>query len=139
MTRNTKVIMPVHLYGQAADMDPLLAIAEKHGLLLIEDAAHSPGAAWEGRALGTIGNVGCFSFYPTKNLGAMGDGGAILTNDPALDARARVLRFLARVGRSLEEYTRTNPMVVITSTNQDPDAISVAEAAGAGRCRDRQP
>jgi len=88
----TRAIVAVHLYGQAADLEALSAIAEKRGLFVIEDCAQSHGAAWQGRRLGSLGRFGCFSFYPTKNLGALGDGGLVATSDDALAARCRALR-----------------------------------------------
>ncbi|NDJ34862.1 MAG: DegT/DnrJ/EryC1/StrS family aminotransferase [Chloroflexi bacterium] len=84
ITGNTKAIMPVHLYGQMADMTAIMAIAEKHNLKVIEDAAQAHGAAWDGRRAGEFGDVACFSFYPGKNLGAYGEGGAVVTDDAAL-------------------------------------------------------
>ncbi len=87
-----KAIMPVHLYGQCADMDELLAIAKRHGLAIVEDAAQAILAHYKGRPAGSVGNTGCFSFFPTKNLGGFGDGGMITTNDGMLAQRLRVLR-----------------------------------------------
>ena len=87
-----KALLPVHLYGQTADMAPLLAIAQKHQLRVIEDAAQAIGAEYESRRAGCLGDIGCFSFFPSKNLGAYGDGGLCTTNDPALAERMRVLR-----------------------------------------------
>lgn len=92
ITPRTKVILPVHLYGQCADMDPILAIAKKHGLAVVEDCAQAHGAEYKGRRAGSMGVMGCFSFYPGKNLGAYGEGGAIVTNDEKLDHAIRVLR-----------------------------------------------
>ncbi len=92
VTPRTRAIIPVHLYGQPAEMDPLLEIARKHNLRVIEDAAQAHGAEYRGRRTGTMGDVACFSFYPGKNLGAYGDAGALVTNDPALAERARMLR-----------------------------------------------
>ncbi len=92
ITSRTKAIMPVHLYGQMADMDPIMAIGRKHGIPVIEDAAQAHGATYHGKRSGSIGILGCFSFYPTKNLGAYGDGGAITTNDPDLYQTLRELR-----------------------------------------------
>ena len=90
---NTKAIIPVHLYGQCADMAPVMSIAQRHGLHVIEDAAQAIGADYvDGRRAGSIGTVGCFSFFPSKNLGAMGDGGMVVTNDLDLAERIRVLR-----------------------------------------------
>lgn len=91
ITPATKAIMPVHLFGQSADMDALGALAEEHNLPLVEDAAQAIGATYDGRPIGGIGEVGCISFYPTKNLGGMGDGGMITTNDGELAERIRVL------------------------------------------------
>ncbi len=88
----TKAIIPVHLYGQAADMDELLEIARRYELTVIEDAAQAIGAEYRVRAVGAIGHLGCFSFFPTKNLGAYGDGGLVVTNDDALAERVRLLR-----------------------------------------------
>jgi len=88
----TVAVMPVHLYGQPADMEPVLAIAREHKLFVIEDAAQAHGARYQGRKAGTLGDVGCFSFYPSKNLGAFGDGGMLVTNNPELAERLRMLR-----------------------------------------------
>lgn len=88
----TRAIMPVHLYGQPADLDPILAIARRHGLKVVEDAAQAHGARYKGKRIGAHGDVVCWSFYPGKNLGAMGDGGAITTDDPALAERIALLR-----------------------------------------------
>lgn len=92
ITPRTKVILPVHLYGQPADMDPILAIARKHGLRVLEDGAQAHGARYKGQRLGGHGDAVAWSFYPGKNLGAMGDGGAVTTNDAQLADRLRVLR-----------------------------------------------
>src|SRR6186713_2247700 len=92
ITPRTAAILPVHLYGQPADMTPLMAIARQHGLALIEDACQAHLATSEGRPVGTMGVAGALSFYPTKNLGALGDGGAAITNDAALAARIAQLR-----------------------------------------------
>ncbi len=92
ITPKTKAIMVVHLYGQPADMDPINALAGKHGLKVIEDCAQAHGARYKGRSAGGLGDAAGFSFYPGKNLGAFGDGGAVTTNDPELAERIRVLR-----------------------------------------------
>ena len=92
ITPRTKAILAVHLYGQPADMDPINAVARKHGLRVIEDAAQAHGARYKGRRTGSLGDAAGFSFYPGKNLGAIGDGGAVVTNDDAIAARVRVLR-----------------------------------------------
>lgn len=88
----TKAVIPVHLYGQPADLAPILELARKHHLQVIEDCAQAHGAMYGGRKVGAWGDIACFSFYPTKNLGALGDGGMILTNDAGLAERARLLR-----------------------------------------------
>ena len=92
ITPRTKVILPVHLYGQPADMVQILAIANKHGLKVLEDGAQAHGARYKGKRIGAHGDVVAWSFYPAKNLGALGDGGAVTTNDPELADRIRVLR-----------------------------------------------
>jgi dTDP-4-amino-4,6-dideoxygalactose transaminase len=92
ITERTKAILPVHLYGQAADMDPINSIAKKYSLYVIEDAAQAIGAKYKGRPVGSLGDIACFSFFPTKNLGAFGDGGMLTTNDPELEERIRMLR-----------------------------------------------
>lgn len=83
VTKRTKAIMPVHLFGQMAEMDSIMAVARKHNLAVIEDAAQAIGAEFKGRRAGSIGTCGCFSFYPSKNLGACGDGGMVVTNNSA--------------------------------------------------------
>ena len=92
ITPRTKAIIPVHLFGQPVDMTRLMAIAQSHHLWVIEDAAQAAGADWAGAKVGSLGHIGCFSFYPTKNLGACGDAGAITTNDGAIAARIKMLR-----------------------------------------------
>ncbi|BAY26861.1 DegT/DnrJ/EryC1/StrS aminotransferase [Calothrix sp. NIES-2100] len=92
ITPQTKAIIPVHLFGQPVDMTALMAIAQSHNLAVIEDCAQSTGASWGEQKVGSIGHIGCFSFYPTKNLGGCGDGGAITTNDPEIASKLRVLR-----------------------------------------------
>jgi dTDP-4-amino-4,6-dideoxygalactose transaminase len=92
ITPRTKAIIPVHLFGQMADMDPIVGIAKAHGLFVIEDACQAHGAEYKGRSAGSIGDAGCFSFYPGKNLGAYGEAGAIVTNNFELDKNIRMLR-----------------------------------------------
>lgn len=92
ITKRTRAILPVHLYGQACDMQKICAIAKKHNLHIVEDCAQSHGACAGGQFTGTFGDIGCFSFYPTKPLGAFGDGGALTTNDDTLAKRLRMLR-----------------------------------------------
>ncbi len=92
ITPRTRAIVPVHLYGQPADMNSIMAVARRHGLKVLEDAAQAHGARYHGRSVGSLGDAAGFSFYPGKNLGAFGDGGAVTTDDPALAARVRLLR-----------------------------------------------
>ncbi|MBT4863793.1 MAG: DegT/DnrJ/EryC1/StrS family aminotransferase, partial [Planctomycetaceae bacterium] len=92
ITPRTKAILPVHLYGQSADMDGICEVASRHGLRVIEDASQAHGASWNGRRVGAIGDAGCFSLYPTKNLGGLGDGGIVTTADADLAQRMRSLR-----------------------------------------------
>jgi dTDP-4-amino-4,6-dideoxygalactose transaminase len=92
ITSRTRAIMPVHLYGQPADMDPINELAAKHGIVVIEDAAQAQGARYKGRRVGSLGHAAGTSFYPGKNLGALGDGGAVLTNDDAVADKVRQLR-----------------------------------------------
>jgi dTDP-4-amino-4,6-dideoxygalactose transaminase len=92
ITPRTKAIIPVHLYGQPADMDPILDVARRHGLVVIEDACQAHGAEYHGRRAGSLGHMGCFSFYPGKNLGAYGEGGMVVTSDPSYARTIRMLR-----------------------------------------------
>jgi len=92
VTSKTRAIIPVYLYGQVADMDAVMQVAERHGLIVIEDAAQAIGATYRGRQAGTFGHYGCFSFFPSKNLGAAGDGGMVVTNDAQRAEKLRVLR-----------------------------------------------
>jgi dTDP-4-amino-4,6-dideoxygalactose transaminase len=92
ITPRTRAIVPVHLFGQTADMDPILEIAQRHRLPVVEDACQAHGALYKARKAGSVGIAGCFSFYPGKNLGALGEAGAVVTNDADLDAKIKVLR-----------------------------------------------
>jgi len=92
VTERTKAIIPVHLYGQPADMDSIMEIANRHNLWVVEDTAQAHGAEYMGRKVGSIGHIGCFSFYPSKNLGACGDGGMVVTNDEEVAEKVRMLR-----------------------------------------------
>src|SRR5271166_5981817 len=92
ITKNTRVVMPIHLFGQIADMDPVTRLAQEHGLIVIEDAAQAIGAEYKGRRAGSIGHYGCFSFFPSKNLGAAGDAGMVVTNDDQRAERLRCIR-----------------------------------------------
>ena len=104
----TRAVIPVHLYGQAADMAPINAFARKHGLMVIEDAAQAHGARYHGRRVGALGDAAAFSFYPGKNLGALGDAGAITTNDAALAGRLRKLRNYGSSVKYRHEYQGVN-------------------------------
>jgi dTDP-4-amino-4,6-dideoxygalactose transaminase len=92
VTKRTRVIIPIHLFGQMAEMDPIMDVARRHNLYVIEDAAQAIGSEYKGRRAGSIGHLGCFSFFPSKNLGGIGDGGMVTTNDADLAKRVRLLR-----------------------------------------------
>ena len=108
ISSRTKAIIPVHLYGQSADMDPILDIAKKHNLFVIEDAAQAHFAEYKGKTVGTFGNIACFSFYPGKNLGAYGDAGAIVTNNEGLAIRARMVANHGRISKYDHEFEGIN-------------------------------
>ena len=108
ITDRTTAIIPVHLYGQAADMEPILTIAERNKLLVIEDAAQAHGALYKGKKVGGFGVVACFSFYPTKNLGAYGDGGAVVTDDEEIAQRVMMLRDHGRKQKYTHEIEGMN-------------------------------
>ena len=118
ITSRTKVILPVHLYGHPADMDAIVAIAERHGLPVLEDAAQAHGAEIRGRRAGTLGHAACFSFYPGKNLGAYGDAGAVVSNDGDFAAR---LRQIANHGGGANKYDN-----VVLGTNSRLDTLQAA-------------
>jgi len=108
ITPRTKVLLPVHLYGQSADLDPILALARQHGIAVVEDAAQAHGARYKGKRIGGHGDVVCWSFYPGKNLGALGDAGAITTNCADLAERIRVLRNYGSRVKYVNEVQGTN-------------------------------
>lgn len=108
ITSRTKAILVVHLYGQAADMGAVMDIAKRHGLLVVEDCAQSHDATWNGVRTGSFGDIGCFSFYPSKNLGGFGDGGAVTLNDPALNEKVRTIRNYGSQKRYYNEMVGTN-------------------------------
>ncbi|MGA2332393.1 MAG: DegT/DnrJ/EryC1/StrS family aminotransferase [Syntrophales bacterium] len=108
ITPKTKAIIPVHLYGQPADMDPILNIAKKYNLKVVEDAAQAHGAIYKGKRIGSIGDIACFSFYPGKNLGAYGDGGAIVMNNDELALKARMFANHGRIGKYDHEIEGVN-------------------------------
>jgi len=117
ITARTRAIMPVHLFGLASDMDLMLKVADRHGLKVVEDAAQAIGSRYKGRSVGSIGAVGCFSFFPSKNLGAAGDGGLLTTADPIIEDRLRLLR--AHGSRERYRYE-------ILGVNSRLDAIQAA-------------
>jgi dTDP-4-amino-4,6-dideoxygalactose transaminase len=108
ITSHTKAIIPVHIYGHPADMDPILEIANNYNLLIIEDCAQAHGAKYKGKRVGSIGNIGCFSFYPTKNLGALGDGGIVVTNYANLASKASQLREYGWTERYVSHFAGWN-------------------------------
>ena len=108
ITRKTKLILPVHLFGQCADMDEILKIAAPRRLPVVEDAAQAIGSEWRARRAGAMGQAGCFSFFPSKNLGGFGDGGMVTTNDPAIDDRVRLLRVHGSREKYLHELIGVN-------------------------------
>ena len=108
ITPRTKAIIPVHLFGQAADMDPIMALAEKHHLVVIEDACQAIGAEYKGRRVGSIGTYGAFSFFPSKNLGCFGDGGAVSCNDPERVKKLKVFRNHGQSSTYFHEYVGGN-------------------------------
>jgi dTDP-4-amino-4,6-dideoxygalactose transaminase len=108
ITNKTRAIIPVHLYGQPVDMNPILALAKKYNLKIVEDCAQAHGAVYKGRTIGSIGDMACFSFYPGKNLGAYGDGGAIVTNDDTLAKKAKMFANHGRVDKYDHEMEGIN-------------------------------
>lgn len=108
VTPKTKAIIPVHLYGQPVDLDPILDISNKYGLRVIEDGAQAHGAMYKGKRVGSYGDLACFSFYPTKNLGALGDGGMVVTDQPELARRLRLLREYGWVERYISHFPGIN-------------------------------
>lgn len=117
ITDKTKAILVVHLYGQATNMAAVMDIAKRHNLRVVEDCAQAHGASWEGKIIGSWGDIGCFSFYPTKNLGAFGDGGAITTNDPELASAVKIFR---NYGSEKKYYNK------VVGTNSRLDEIQAA-------------
>lgn len=108
ITPNTKAVMVIHLYGQVTDMDAVCDVCKRHGLLLVEDCAQAHGAMWRGRKVGTFGELGCFSFYPTKNIGAFGDAGAVVSPDPELIRKAKTFRNYGSQKRYYNEVVGAN-------------------------------
>jgi dTDP-4-amino-4,6-dideoxygalactose transaminase len=143
VTSRTRAIMPVHLYGQAADMTEVEAFAQEHGLEIIEDTAQAHGARFEGRLCGTLGRAGCFSFYPSQNLGGIGDGGLVVTRDEALAERLRLLRNYGQRQRNEHEViggsSRLDTLQAAVLSVKLPhlDRWNAARASHAERYRDR--
>ena len=108
ITARTKAVLVVHLYGQASNMDPIVKICKEHKLKLVEDCAQAHGAAFNGKQVGTFGDIGCFSFYPSKNLGAFGDAGAIITDDDDIDKETRIFRNYGSEKRYYNKVVGTN-------------------------------
>lgn len=108
ITKKTKAVIPVHIYGQPANMDEIMAIAHKHGITVVEDAAQAHGSRYKGKRIGSIGDVACFSFYPTKSLGACGDAGMIVTNNKEIYEKVLMLRDYGRKGRYEHKIKGTN-------------------------------
>ncbi|OZH55149.1 Cys/Met metabolism pyridoxal-phosphate-dependent enzyme [Hydrocoleum sp. CS-953] len=108
ITEKTKAILPVHLFGQPVDMTKLMAIARQYNLIVIEDCAQATGAEWNNKKVGSFGDIGCFSFFPTKNLGAFGDGGALTTNNPAIAAQVRMLKNHGQSNKYFYEHIGIN-------------------------------
>jgi dTDP-4-amino-4,6-dideoxygalactose transaminase len=137
ITEKTKAVIPVHLFGQMADMDPIMAVAKKHGLAVIEDAAQSITSVYKGRKAGSIGTAGCFSFFPSKNLGGIGDGGMIVTNDAELYERMKVMRNHGQTSQYNHKYIggnfRLDPIKAVALSAKLPhlDSWSAARRANA--------
>ncbi len=108
ITKRTRVLLPVHLYGHPADMQPLMEIAKKHRLFVIEDACQAHGAEYKGKKLGSLGDIGCFSFYPVKNLGAYGDGGMVVTRNQGVATRLRMLRNCGQSQKYYHDFVGVN-------------------------------
>jgi dTDP-4-amino-4,6-dideoxygalactose transaminase len=143
VTSRTRAIIPVHLFGQAADMAAVETVARDHGLAIVEDTAQSHGTRFEGRLCGTFGQAGCFSFYPSKNLGAIGDGGLVITRDEALAERIRLLRNYGQRQRNHHEViggsSRLDTLQAAVLSVKLPhlDRWNTARASRAERYRDR--
>ena len=137
ITDKTKAIIPVHLFGQSADMDPIMAAAKSKGIAVIEDAAQSISSTYKGMKAGSIGTAGCFSFFPSKNLGGIGDGGMIVTNDEELYERMKVMRNHGQTSQYLYKYTggnfRLDPIQAVALSVKLPhlDSWSAARRANA--------
>jgi dTDP-3-amino-3,4,6-trideoxy-alpha-D-glucose transaminase len=133
LTPHTRCVIPVHLYGRTVDMDPLLALTRKRGIFVVEDACQAHGARYHGRPVGSLGNAGCFSFYPTKNLGAWGDGGAVVTRSSRLAERVGLLRSHGERARHHHELpARTDRLDALQAAIL---RVKLARLPEANRCR----
>lgn len=135
VTPRTKAILAVHLYGQSCDMDAIGAVAKKHGLKVVEDCAQSHGNHWHGRVVGSFGDAGCFSFYPTKGCGAFGDAGCLTTNDPDLADRCRVFRNYGSRVRYQNEVVGANSRLDEIQAGLLRVKLTHLEEFNAERCR----
>ncbi|MGW4804328.1 DegT/DnrJ/EryC1/StrS family aminotransferase [Kitasatospora sp. NPDC004272] len=125
-TDRTRMVMPVHLFHQLADLAALLAVADRHGLTVVEDSAEAFGMRWNGRHAGLHGAGGVLSFFPTKTLGALGDAGAVLTDDPALAEAVSAMRHHGRTGRTLDDFPTINRPTELLGTNSKMDDVQAA-------------
>ena len=143
ITSRTKAIIPVHLFGQAADMDPIMELADKHGLVVIEDACQAIGAEYKGRRVGSIGTYGAFSFFPSKNLGCFGDGGAVSCNDPERVKKLKIFRNHGQSSTYFHEYVGGNFRIdalqaaILSIKIKELDAWSEARQRNAADYRQR--
>ena len=131
-SERTSAVLAVHLYGQTADMDAVHAFAARHGLAVFEDAAQAHGATWRGRRAGSLGTTAAFSFYPSKNLGALGDGGAICTSDEAVAAKARALRHIGQRRKGVHELMGWNERLDAWNAARRRHAAELRNALGSG-------
>lgn len=142
ITEHTKAIIPVHLFGQAADMDPIMEIARKHKLIVIEDACQAIGAEYKGRRVGSIGDYGCFSFFPSKNLGCFGDGGMVTCNDPEKAKLLKTFRNHGQSGTYMHDFVGGNfrldalQAAVLSIKLRDLDQWSAARQKNAAEYRE---
>ncbi len=126
VTSRTSMVMPVHLFCQMADMEAILELADRHGLRIVEDSAEAVGMRWNGIHAGLLGAGGVLSFFPTKTLGAIGDAGAVLTNDPEVAEMAAALRHHGRFGPTLDDFTRISTPTAVSGVNSKMDDIQAA-------------
>jgi DegT/DnrJ/EryC1/StrS aminotransferase family len=135
LTPRTRCVIPVHLFGRPVEMDPLLALCRERDIAVVEDACQAHGALYRGRPVGSFGDVGCFSFYPTKNLGGWGDGGAVVTSDPELDHKVRLLRSHGEGTRHHHELATGTHRLDTLQAAPPRGRRGAARGAGGQRCR----